>query len=42
LRERKRIEEAITALERALKLYQQQGNTKQVEEIKIILDDLRE
>ena len=42
LRERKRIEEAITAFKQALNLYQQEGNTKQVEEVKITLDDLQE
>ena len=42
LRERQRIEEAITAFKQALNLYQQQGNTKQVEEVKIILAELQE
>ncbi|MGL4883835.1 MAG: hypothetical protein ACRC8K_22665 [Waterburya sp.] len=34
--------EAITALERAMKLYQQQGEAEQVETVKTILDDLQE
>jgi tetratricopeptide (TPR) repeat protein len=42
LRERKRNEEAITALKRALNLYQQQGNTKQVEAVETVLDELQE
>ena len=42
LKERKRIEEAITALEQASNLYQQQGKTKQVEAVENILDELEE
>ena len=42
LRERQRIEEAITALEQALNLYQQQGKTDRVEAVEEILDELEE
>ena len=42
LKERQRIEEAITALEQALNLYQQQGKTAQVETVENILDELEE
>lgn len=42
LRQRQRIEEAITALEEAIKLYQQQGKTEQVEAVKTILAELQE
>lgn len=42
LRQRQRIEEAITALEQAMNLYQQQGNTGQVEAVETILKELQE